>query len=311
MSGDLDVRQARLEDRDAVVSFTRDTWPELGGDYVPRVFEEWVETDGPTQRTFVATIDDRPVGICQALLLSDDEGWAQGMRVDPDYRGREISPNLSEAAFAWCGDRGATVCRNMVFSWNAAGLGQSRAVGFEPVCEFRWIEPEPDPDPEVDAAVGDDFDVRSDPIAAWRAFHGSDAYRELDGLGLALDESWVLCEVTRERLADAYRVLAVDDGDRVRATTFRTRTFEREDEDGEETRWAEYGVGAWDDLESFRALAGAVARDAAAQGASRARMLVPETPRHVSDAAAARVEFGDEPDFVLARDLTRYRAADG
>ena len=45
---------------------------------------------------------------------------------------------------------------------------------------------------------------------------------------------------------------------------------------------------------------------AAAAGADRARVLVPETPRHVSDAARARVPFVDEPDFVLERDLTGY-----
>jgi len=296
---DVDVRQARLADRDAVVAFTRDTWPELGGDYVPRVFEEWVETDGPTQRTVVATVDGEPVGICQGVLLSDDEAWAQGMRVAPDHRGAGVSPALSEAVFAWAAERGASVCRNMVFSWNAAGLGQSRAVGFDPLTEFRWLEPAPDAD------ASPDLEVASDPTTAWRAFHGSDAHRALVGLGLDLEESWALSEVTRERLAEAEATVAVADDERARGATYRTRTFERE-EDGETEQWAEYGVGAWADHETLRSLAAAVARDAAAQGAENCRMLVPETPRHVSDAAYARVDFSDEPDFVLERDLTRY-----
>ena len=304
MAETLDVRQATLEDREAVVAFTRDTWPELGGDYVPRVFEEWVETDGPDQRTFVAAVDGDPVGVCQGVLLSDDEAWAQGMRVDPEHRGENVSPALSEAVFEWAAGRGATVCRNMVFSWNAAGLGQSRAVGFEPLTEFRWLEPDPDPDP--DARADTDLDVVSDPETAWRVFHGSDAYRELVGLGLDLEESWALAEVTRERLAAAEAVLSVADADRARGTTYRTRTFEREGDDGEAELYAEYGVGAWDDHETLRALVAAVARDAADLGATRTRMLVPETPRHVSDAAYARVDFSEEPDFVLERDLTRY-----
>ena len=36
----VEVRQARHDDREAVVAFTEDTWPELGGDYLPRVFDE-------------------------------------------------------------------------------------------------------------------------------------------------------------------------------------------------------------------------------------------------------------------------------
>jgi GNAT superfamily N-acetyltransferase len=301
MSDQLDVavRQARHDDYEAIVEFTQDTWPELGGDYIPRVFEEWVESDGETQRTVVAVVDGDPVGICQGVILSDHEAWAQGMRVAPDYRGEGISPALTEAVFEWAADRGATVCRNMVFSWNAAGLGQSRSMGFEPLAEFRWVEPEPDE--TADPAL----DVLTDPTTAWSAFHGSDAYHELSGLGLDLEESWALAELTPDRLADAETTLSVADGDGVRGMTYRTRTFQRE-EDGEERQWAEYGVGAWSDHEALRSLAAAVARDAAEAGVERTRMLVPETPRYVSDAAYARQSISEEPDFVLERDLTRY-----
>jgi GNAT superfamily N-acetyltransferase len=296
----LEVRQARLEDQAAVAAFTENTWPELGGDYIPRVFEEWIETDGPTQRTFVATLAGEPVGICQGVLLSATEAWAQGMRVDPQHRGVDISPNLTEAVYGWASEHGATVCRNMVFSWNAAGLGQSRAMGFEPLCEFRWIEPEPDADAAAELAVLDD------PDAAWRGFHGSDACRELSGLALDTEETWALAELTPDRLADAERALAVADDDGVRGMSYRIRTFERENDDGETVPWAEYGVGAWEDVETLESLAAAVSKDAAEVGAEKARVLVPETPRHVSDAAYARVELSEEPDFVLERDLTRY-----
>jgi hypothetical protein len=88
--------------------------------------------------------------------------------------------------------------------------------------------------------------------------------------------------------------------------SYRTRTVERETDDDVAETWAEYGVAAWTDHEALSELAAAVAADAAAAGADHARVLVPETPRHVSDAAYARVPFADDPDFVLARDLTGY-----
>jgi hypothetical protein len=188
----------------------------------------------------------------------------------------------------------------MVFSWNAAGLGQARAVGFEPVAEFRWLEPDADPEAPRELAVG------HDPAVAWSTFRGSDADRHLRGLGLDLEESWALAEVTERRLGDAESTLALRGEDRRRAMTYRTRTFEREGDEGAEETWAEYGVAAWEDHEALSELAAAIARDAAAAGADRARVLVPETPRHVSDAARARVPFVDEPDFVLERDLTGY-----
>lgn len=301
------VRQARADDREAVVTFTENTWPDRGGDYIPRVFDEWVETDGPTQRTFVLDVDDGSAvaGICQGVMVSDHEGWAQGMRVNPDYRGQGVSPDLTEAVFGWARERGATVCRNMVFSWNAAGLGQSRAMGFDPRAEFRWAEPTPDPDAGGHPTT-DDLRVVHDPAAAWTAWTRSAGRETLAGLALASDESWALAELTRERLhaaADEESVLAVVGPDGVRGMAFRVRDFELGEED-EFDRGAEYGVGVWTDVPAARALFAAVARDAASVDAGRARVLVPETPRHVSDVAYARVGFSDEPDFVLERDLS-------
>ena len=172
------VRGARPADADAVAAFTRDTWGERHEDYIPRVFPEWAESDDPDRGTFVATLppdaaaagdlDDREagdthvtgdgdgaadagdpeavVGCIQGALLGEWEAWGQGIRVDPAARGHGVGTALSEAVLDWARGRGATVCRNMVFSWNVMGLGQSRAVGFDPATEFRFAEPEPDPD---------------------------------------------------------------------------------------------------------------------------------------------------------------------
>jgi GNAT superfamily N-acetyltransferase len=297
---DVQTRQARHADREAVVGFTADTWPELGGDYIPDVFEEWVDTDGPDQRTFLASLDGEPVGLCQGVLLSDHEAWGQGMRVAPEVRGEGVSEALTETLFEWAADRGATVCRTMVFSWNDAGLGQARAMGFEPATAFRWLEPDPDPDAAVDLAE------RRVPTAAWTAFRASDAADRLRGLGLDLEESWALAELTADRLRAAPAAVALAEEDRLCAMTYRTRTVDRETDDGDRETWAEYGVGAWTDHEALRALSAVVARDAADQGADRARIVAPATPRHVSDAAYARVTYDDDVDFVLERDLTAY-----
>lgn len=303
-TADVTIRPARHGDREEIVAFTADTWMHVG-DYVPDVLADWIETDGPTQRTFVAVLDDRPVGLCQGVLLSNHEAWAQGMRVDPDVRGRDIGRQLTEAVFRWAADRGATVCRNMAFSWNAAGMGQSRALGFEPVAAFRWLYPTPDADEEPRLTI------ESDPAIAWRAFHGSDAWHELCGLGLDHSESWALAELTRERLEASETTIAVHDGERLRGMSYRTRTFESEVEGAvgpDETQtWAEYGVSVWEDVESLRSLAAAIEMDAATIGADRVRVLIPESPRHVSDAAYVKIETDDEPEFVFARDLIAYR----
>jgi GNAT superfamily N-acetyltransferase len=298
---ELAVRQATPEDHDAVVAMTEDTWSDRGGDYVAHVFPDMVAGDGPRQRTFVAEADGGDgdlVGLVQAVLLSDWEAWFQAMRVHPDHRGRGVSGALNDACLEWARERGAAVGRLMVFSWNVEGLAASRANGFDPVTEFRWANPEPDAGATgADGAPG----VREAPDDAHAFWTTSDAHRHLRGLGLDTEESWACSTVERDRWHDADRVLAV--GEPVRAATYRSRTWERTDDDGESETVAEYGVGAWRDLDACRDLMAVVAHDAADLDADRTRMLIPETARHVSDVARAGWEVSDEPDFVLGRAL--------
>lgn len=339
----LTVRPAVLGDYPAIASFTADTWGE-GSDYVPRTFPSWMADEGDEQRTFVvvdteaeppdpASVDaaeegvvdtaDLPddgaaVGLCQAVALSSHEGWLQAMRVHPDYRGRGLSVALNDAAFYWLWVRGCTVARNMVYSWNTAGLAGSRASGFGPGTEFRWLHPEPDGDAASAAFPAlDDVSPTQQADAAWGFWQASEAREELAGLALDSEESWALSELTRAKLraaADDDRLQVVtsdapvrgDGGETgVRGFAYRTRTYDRENDDGEMETWAEYGVAAWADYEAGERLFGAVARDAAGAGADRTRVLVPEGVQWVSDAADAGVGADDEPEFVMHADLSR------
>lgn len=297
MDSKVNIRQAELGDADAIAGFTQDTWD--GGDYIPRVFDEWVESDDEGQRTFVAETGEGVVGLVQFTLVSEYEAWSQGMRVAPPAQGRGVGGALNRAGFQWARERGATVARNMIFSWNVQGLGLARKVGFHPVASFRWTFPTPNADATIEG------DVRSDPSAAWSFWTTSETRSALSGLTLHTEESWCLSELTRSRLQErdaADALIVIQDGGTA-AFAYRTRTFEREHE-GEEITHAEYGVAAWRDLGAARDLYGAIARDGASVGAERCRVLVPEDPLVISDSAAARVEVGDDPDFVLERDLT-------
>jgi GNAT superfamily N-acetyltransferase len=295
----IDLRPARHDDYDDVAAFTANTWPDReGGDYIPEVYHDWI--DGEDRHTVVADAGDEIAGIMQAVALSEWEAWAQGMRVDPAFRGRGVANRMSEALFDWARDRGATVVRNMVLSWNGAGLGQSRAMGYDPVTEFRWAHPEPDPDADPDA------EITANPDAAWRFWTDSDARDHLRGLALDPEETWAVSELTRERLAaaaDEDGLFVVQNGG-TRGVANRVREYDRETDAGEVETWIEYGVAAWAGSAGAAALFAALARDAADRGADRVRALLPETVRTVSDAALCRVEVADDPDFVLAADLT-------
>lgn len=294
----MELREARLADHEAVAAFTTGTWPgREGNDYIPDIYPDWIEGEN---HTLVADAGSEIAGVAQCTMLSDTEAWCQGMRVNPGYRGEGVARQLTHALFDWARDRGALVARSMVFSWNVPSLGLSRKIGFDPATELRWATPMPDPDADPELRV------TAEPEDAWHAWADSGARRHLKGLALDREESWALSELTREdlhRAADETAVLAVRD-DGLRAMSYRVRDYERED--GAE-HWAEYGIGAWDDLEAARALFAAIARDAAAVGADHTRVWIPETTEWVSDAAYLRAGTSEEPDFVFAADLTAER----
>ena len=315
------VRAARPEDYDAVAAFTADTWADRGGsDYIPDIYHDWIaDDDGETRQTFVVDAGaETPSadlgGIVQVTTLSEWEAWAQGMRVAPDYRGRGLAKVLSEATFRFAREAGATVLRNMIFSWNVTSLGLTRDTRYSPGLEFRWVNPRPDPDAAADA--GADVPVRAgedaDSDAAWAFWADSEARTALSGLALDAEESWALSSLTRDRLrtaADEGRLLVVGGGP-TRGFAVRSRTYEREaeGEDGEsETEtWAEYAVGAWAwrDEDAAEALLAAVARDAASIDADRTRAMVPEGVQWVTDAARAKADIAEQPTFVMEADLT-------
>jgi GNAT superfamily N-acetyltransferase len=303
---DADVRQAREEDAEAVAAFTEDTWDDFEGqDYIPDVFPEWVATDGADQHTVVAERGESVVGCCQVVRLSEHEAWTQGIRVHPDHRGAGVARAMDTACRDWARERGASLARNMVFSWNEQGLATARSLGYRPRAEFRWAQPEPASGTDSGIAV-EGGDVAHDSDVVWGYWQRSDARDALCGLALDPEESWALSEWTRERTrraADESAVLAVR-RDGTTGATWRTRVSEHDDE-----RVAVYGGAGWEMLADARALFAAVARDAAAVGADETSVLIPETPRHVSDAAAAGVELADEPDFVFEADLTTRRDA--
>lgn len=298
----LELRQARPDDYEAVAAFTRDTWRDRGtSDYIPDIYHDWIA--GDEKRTVVAADGDDIAGIAQCVLLSEYEAWGQGMRVNPAYRGRGVAEAMTHDLFDWAREQGASTVRIMVFSWNGAGLGNARYCGYEPATEFRWAHPEPDADAAPELEVTDDVN------AGWRFWRDSEACQKLRGLALNFEESWSLTELTRDdfrRAADADGLFVVQD-DGTKGMAVHNRTYDRpadDDEEAETHHWAEYAVGAWADEDAARSLFDAIAADAAARGADKTRLLIPETVEYVSDTALARVSFSEEPDFVLAADLT-------
>jgi len=114
----LEIREARPEDRAAVLAFCAHTWE--WGDYIEFVWDEWLHD--PHGALFVATVDGQPVGISRIRMLNETDAWLEGMRVDPAFRHRGLATALHNAQLVEAMKRGATSAGLITESTNTASV---------------------------------------------------------------------------------------------------------------------------------------------------------------------------------------------
>jgi GNAT superfamily N-acetyltransferase len=135
----LEIREARPEDRAAVLAFCAHTWE--WGDYIEFVWDEWLYD--PHGTLFVATIDDQPVGISRIRMLSATDAWLEGMRVDPAFRQRGLARALHNAQIVEAMKRGATSAGLITESTNAPSVSLIERGFFRRVGAFALFKATP------------------------------------------------------------------------------------------------------------------------------------------------------------------------
>lgn len=86
----LTFRPAQSGDRDAVFAMVATVWE--GTDYIPEIWDEWLHAaDGPL---IVGALDEHPVALYKLTALGLHEDWLEGVRVDPEQRGKGIARAL-------------------------------------------------------------------------------------------------------------------------------------------------------------------------------------------------------------------------
>jgi GNAT superfamily N-acetyltransferase len=130
------VRRARASDTDAVLAFASRTWD--GWDYIPEVLDQWLSADDGVLLVATGQDDDRPIAITRLAILSRDEGWLEGIRVDPAVRGRGVATNLQIAELAWARAHELRVLRYMTGEGNVGSIKLGAHHGFLPIGDRRY-----------------------------------------------------------------------------------------------------------------------------------------------------------------------------
>jgi GNAT superfamily N-acetyltransferase len=93
----LVCRPALASDAQDVLEFTKYIWE--GHDYIKYVWTDWFAD--PQGLLAVAQYGPHAVGTAKVSLISPDQWWLEGLRVDPNYQGLKIGSHLHEYMDAW------------------------------------------------------------------------------------------------------------------------------------------------------------------------------------------------------------------
>jgi N-acetylglutamate synthase-like GNAT family acetyltransferase len=113
---DFTIRPARAEDKATVLTFCERTYE--WGDYVPLVWDDWLEDK--QGQLLVATRDDKPVAVAKVTLSTPTQAWLQGLRVHPQYRQKGLAHQMLRYCLDVARRSGATVARLATSSRNEA-----------------------------------------------------------------------------------------------------------------------------------------------------------------------------------------------
>jgi GNAT superfamily N-acetyltransferase len=120
------VRQARMEDKNDVMSFISKIWG--GSDYIPFVWDKWLEDS--SGKIHVIEADGKVVGMNRIKFLRDNCCWLQGARIHPQYRGRGLATILGMHVIKWAEGLGYSKFRLSCAVNNFPAIKQVKKMGF-------------------------------------------------------------------------------------------------------------------------------------------------------------------------------------
>lgn len=125
-------RPALHKDTEEVMELCSHIWD--GGDYIPKVWEEWLAD--PNGLLGVAEFDGRVIGVFKLTKFQDQEWYMEGLRVHPDFQGKGIASHIHKYVIETWRGMGSGIIRLTTGSYNVKVHRMCEQTGFKRVAEF-------------------------------------------------------------------------------------------------------------------------------------------------------------------------------
>jgi len=169
------VREAKASDKDAVLRFCQNTFE--WGDYVQNVWDYWLAD--ASGKIFVATFENKPVGMCHVEIVKRGEAWLEAARVAPEFRRRGVASLLTKTCLEWATKRSAKVARLVTESGNFVAQKALGKLEFQRVSDWALMEFD---GCKLEADGNVRFAEKSDVDAVWSFLMNSEGFVRSAGL---------------------------------------------------------------------------------------------------------------------------------
>jgi GNAT superfamily N-acetyltransferase len=132
MNNNVNIRIATPKDKENILSVCSKIWK--GNDYIFNVIDEWLKNKD--SYFFVLEYNGKVTHFERLRIQSGADGWMEGLRGDPDYRGKGLAKKLSQYIIDFSKDKGLKVLRAATYFKNDISIKLTREMGFSVNFDF-------------------------------------------------------------------------------------------------------------------------------------------------------------------------------
>jgi len=136
MTETVRVRRAVPTDKDRILEISSTIWE--GDDYVPETLDGWL--DEGTGELVVATLEEHVIAFAHRSWLCPGIAWFEGIRTDPEFRGRGAGRAITEHLIDGARKDGAARINLSTYIDNEASIHIIESYGFRRVATFCALE---------------------------------------------------------------------------------------------------------------------------------------------------------------------------
>lgn len=158
------IRNAKVSDKLQILKFCQNTFS--WGDYIEHVWDFWL-----TEDLLFVYEKQTPIGICHGLI-SENQLWIEGIRVDPNFRKQKIASELVKHVESLGKKNNALFSFMLIDTENSTSLSMAKSLEYDvfQTWNFYSLEPKKTTNADIIFAKSLDDSICSHYVKSWRWF---------------------------------------------------------------------------------------------------------------------------------------------